>query len=62
MAGSISDLARNLGSCPAGISQPRCSDLYLKVNNGQTSLNTALLAFSQYGTRKPDAVQALLYS
>lgn len=59
---ATTQLARNLGSCPAGISTPRCTELYQALNQGQTALSTALLGFAGFGTRPPDAVQNLLYT
>jgi hypothetical protein len=57
---AAADLAR--AACPAGISTPRCTDVYLKLNQGQTALVSTLDALAPSGTRSREAVQSLLYS
>jgi hypothetical protein len=59
---AAADLARSLSACPAGISTPRCTDLYQKVNQGQTALINAIQGLAPWGTRPADAVQGLLYN
>ena len=58
---AAADIAPTAQGC-AGASNPRCADLYLKLNQGQTALINAYQALAQYGTRTPDAVQNLLYT
>jgi hypothetical protein len=55
------DIAPSAQAC-AGASNPRCADLYLKLNQGQTALINAFQVLAQSGTRPPDAVQNLLYT
>jgi hypothetical protein len=62
MSTAAASFAKGLPSCPPGISTPRCTDLYLGVNQGQTALNASLQALQPYGTRSQEQVQALLYS
>ena len=58
---AAADIAPTAQGC-AGASNPRCADLYLKLNQGQTALINAYQALAQFGTRSPDAVQSLLYT
>lgn len=55
------EIAPNAQGC-AGASNPRCADLYLKLNQGQTALINTLQALAPFGTRTPDQVQSLLYT
>jgi uncharacterized protein YukE len=58
---AAAEIAPTAQGC-AGASNPRCADLYLKLNQGQTALINAYQALAQFGTRTPDAVQSLLYT
>ena len=61
--GATGTAAANLAraACPPGISTPRCTDLYLALNQAQTSLINAVQALDQYDTRAPGDVQNILY-
>jgi hypothetical protein len=61
--GATGTAAANLAraACPAGISTPRCTDLYLALNQAQTSLINAVQALNDYDSRAPGDVQNILY-
>jgi hypothetical protein len=60
-SGAAANIAPSAQGC-AGASNPRCADLYLALNQGQTALINAIQALAPFGTRPPDAVQSLLYT
>jgi hypothetical protein len=61
IVGPTTEMSRSVSSC-TGASNPRCADLYLRANQAQTTLNNAILALADLGTRPRDVVQNLLFN